>query len=183
MDLSNQFLIAMPALGDPNFERTVTYIYSHDADGALGLVINRPLDIQFGELLDHLDITATTPAALETPVVFGGPVELERGFVLHEPGQPWDALIEVENGLAVSASRTVIEAIATGNGPPRAMVALGYAGWGAGQLESEVLDNAWLSGPASLDIVFDVPFEQRWEQAARLMGVDVERLSSQTGHS
>lgn len=183
MDLTNQFLIAMPALGDPNFERTVTYIYSHDEDGALGLVINRPLDIRFSELLDHLDIASTTPAAFDTPVVFGGPVEVERGFVLHEPGEHWDALIEVEGGLAVSASRTMIEAIASGVGPARVMVALGYAGWGAGQLETEVLDNAWLSGPASLDIVFDVPFEQRWERAARLMGVDVERLSSQAGHS
>ena len=183
MDLTNQFLIAMPTLADPNFAKTVTYVYAHDEGGAFGIVINRPVDIRFSELLDHMEITSTSPAAFDTPVVLGGPVEMQRGFVLHERTEEWDCPEETETDLIITASREIITAIAEGRGPERALVALGYAGWAPGQLEDEVLDNAWLSGPCDASVIFDLPFDQRWERAAELMGIDVDRLSAIAGHS
>jgi putative transcriptional regulator len=183
MDLTNQFLIAMPAMADPNFAQTVTYIYAHDPAGAIGLIINRPVDIRFSDLLDHLSITAAHPQASDTPVVQGGPVELERGFVLHQPAGNWAATVTINDNLSISISQDILQAIADGKGPEKALVALGYAGWGPGQLEAEVLDNAWLSCPPDAGIVFDVPYEKRWARAAESIGVDLARLSSEAGHA
>ncbi len=185
MDFTNQFLIAMPSLEDPNFSRTVTYICAHSEEGAMGIVVNRPLDLDLANLFEHLDLEATPDAAVQAPVVMGGPVETQRGFVLFEPegGEDWDALaIEGEN-LAVATSRDILVDMARGQGPKRFLVALGYAGWGAGQLEHEVLENAWLNGPADTDVIFECAFEQRWQRAAELLGVDVHRLSGLAGHS
>ncbi len=183
MNLTNQFLIAMPALADPNFVRTVTYVCVHNREGAMGIVINRPLDLTLGEVLGHMDIDSENAEVHETPVVQGGPVQPERGFVLHQPAGAWDTVLHVEGGLSVATSRDILTAIAEGNGPTDALVALGYAGWGAGQLEREVTENAWLSGPADSSIIFNAPYHDRWESAARLLGVDIDRLSGEAGHA
>ncbi|NKC15372.1 MAG: YqgE/AlgH family protein [Gammaproteobacteria bacterium] len=183
MNFTNQFLVAMPNLADPNFAKTVTYILAHSEDGAMGLVINRPLEVNFGDLLEHMNIDTARHEIKAKPIMQGGPVEPQRGFVVHEPGGNWDAVMQVEDGLAVAWSKDILVALSEGSGPQRTLVTLGYAGWGAGQLENEVLDNSWLNGPADANIIFDCPYEQRWENAARLMGVDIERLSGTAGHS
>ncbi len=181
--LSNHFLIAMPSLEDPNFQRTVTFLCEHNADGALGIVINRPTDIRLGELLDHLETPAQDNATAAHPVYMGGPVQRERGFVLHPPDDRWDSSLRVSDRVAVTTSRDILAAIAKGNGPEQFLVALGYAGWGAGQLEQEMADNAWLSGPADADVIFRRSNEERWRAAAALLGVDITLLSSDTGHA
>jgi putative transcriptional regulator len=181
-NLTNHFLIAMPSLMDPNFHQTVTYICAHNEDGAMGLVINRPMDLRLADILDQLDIEATADTVGDEPVFEGGPVQRERGFVIHQPAGEWDAVLRVSEEVAVATSRDILAAMARGEGPPRSLVALGYAGWGAGQLEQEMADNAWLSGPADLHILFDLPAEQRWEAAASLLGVDLHLLSTEAGH-
>lgn len=180
--LTNHFLIAMPGLADPNFFHTVTYICEHDADGAMGIVINRPLELRLGNILSHMDIQAT-PEMVELPVFQGGPVQTERGFVLHEPLGAWDATLQVSDQIGVTASQDVLVSIAAGHGPKRVLIALGYAGWGAGQLEREMAENAWLSGPATPEVLFDTPVEQRWAAAAALLGVDLNLLSGDAGHA
>jgi putative transcriptional regulator len=182
-DLTNHFLIAMPSLADPNFSRTVTYLCEHNADGALGIVINRPTDIRLGELLDHLDLRGASPEIAEQPVYLGGPVQRERGFVLHRPGRVWDSSLQIDDGIVLTTSEDILAAIAKSEGPSHYLVALGYAGWGAGQLEQEMAENTWLSGPASAEIMFDRPSEQRWRAAAALLGVDLVLLSSDAGHA
>lgn len=182
--LSGQFLIAMPSLRDPNFAHSVTYICEHNKDGALGLVINRPTSVTLGELLEHMgQQVVAVPEARSTPVHFGGPVQTDRGFVLHSPCGVWEASLPVTTDIALSTSRDVLLAMARGEGPLRAIIALGYAGWGAGQLEQEMADNAWLSGPAEISIVFDVPMDMRWEAAAASLGVELTMLSGDVGHA
>jgi len=151
----------------------------------MGIVINRPLELGITEVFDHLSIEYDQHTQFDANVMMGGPVETQCGFVIHDPlpEQRWEAVIQVSGGLSIATSRDILVAMAAGHGPKRALVALGYAGWGAGQLESEVLDNAWLSGPASTAVVFDCPHAQRWRKAAELMGVDVDRLSTMAGHS
>ena len=183
MDLSNQFLIAMPSLDDPNFSRTVTLVCAHSEEGAMGLVLNRPTDLTLGEVLGQMDLHCDDPALNGRRVLQGGPVQCERGFVLHRPVGDWEAEMRVAEDLGVTASRDILAAMAAGQGPRESLVLLGYAGWGAGQLEREVAENAWLSGPVDQSVIFDTPYEQRWECAARLLGVDVERLSGQAGHA
>ncbi|MEE8286191.1 MAG: YqgE/AlgH family protein [Gammaproteobacteria bacterium] len=183
MDLTNQFLIAMPALQDPDFHRTVTYLCAHNNEGAMGIVINRPLDLNLGEVLDHMSIEVDNIQVNDMMVLQGGPVQRDRGFVIHEPAGEWDAVLTVGDDIGVATSRDILTAVAHGDGPKRAVVALGYAGWGAGQLEHEVLQNAWLSGPADSSIIFDLPYEERYESAARLLGVDLDRLSGEAGHA
>jgi putative transcriptional regulator len=180
--LSNHFLIAMPGLDDPNFSRTVTLICEHNEDGALGIVVNRPSELKLGDLLAHIEIRANAAIAA-APVYIGGPVQRERGFVLHPPGGHWDSSLQVGSGLCVTTSRDVLEALASGEGPDRCLVALGYAGWGAGQLEREMVENAWLSGPADPAVIFDQDSDARWRAAAALLGVDMSLLSSQAGHA
>jgi len=181
--LSNHFLIAMPALDDPNFHHTTTYICEHDEDGALGVVINRPLDMQLGEILQHMEIEACDEAISTRQVYMGGPVQNDRGFVLHEPAGDWEATLMVTDTIGITSSRDILQAIAEGKGPDNTIITLGYAGWGAGQLEQELADNTWLSGPASSKIVFETPSEQRWQAAAALLGIDLNLLSSDTGHA
>lgn len=181
--LANQFLIAMPGLADPNFHHTVTYICAHNEDGAMGIVINRPMDLALGEILAQMNLTARSPDVEQMIVHLGGPVQTDRGFVLHRPDTSWHSSINVSDEIGVTTSRDILEAIAEGRGPEHAFIALGYAGWAAGQLEQEIKENAWLSGPAGSDVIFRTPLEQRWEQAARLLGVDVKRLSPDVGHA
>jgi putative transcriptional regulator len=181
--LANHFLIAMPALLDPNFARTVTYLCEHDEHGAMGLVINRPLELTLQDLLTQIDIEATDVGAAPIPVFQGGPVQTERGFVLHQPIGNWDATLQVTDDVGVTMSRDILEAIAQGDAPQRFLVTLGYAGWGAGQLEREMAENAWLSGPADAGVIFDEPVEQRWALSAAHLGIDLSLLSSDIGHA
>ena len=181
--MANHFLIAMPSLADPNFHQTVTYVCEHNQDGALGIVINRPTDLKLGELLDHLGFEAGNGETEQRTVYLGGPVQRERGFVLHEPSGEWDSSMRVSDEITVTTSKDILQAIAEGNGPTRYLVALGYAGWGAGQLEDEMTENAWLSGPADADILFAKDSEQRWRAAAALLGVDLSLLSQDAGHA
>ena len=180
---TNQFLIAMPALADPNFHHSVTLICEHNAEGALGIVINQPTDIRVGELLDHLEIETERTELAALPVYGGGPVEMERGFVLHQPVGEWEGSLKVTEDLALTTSRDILEALAQGRGPERVLLALGYAGWGAGQLEQEMADNAWLTSPANPDIIFETPPDQRWRAAAEQLGIDLSLLSDGAGHA
>ncbi len=181
--LSNHFLIAMPTLEDPNFHHTTTFICEHDDDGALGVVINRPLEIQLGEILLHMDIRTDDIELASRAVYMGGPVQSDRGFVLHEPIGDWEATLKVTDSIGITSSRDILAAIAAGEGPDNSIITLGYAGWGAGQLEQELAQNTWLSGPADRKIVFDMPPEQRWLAAAALIGVDLHLISNETGHA
>jgi putative transcriptional regulator len=180
--LKNQFLIAMPSLVAPPFNQTVTYIWEHDSNGAAGIVLNRPLEVTLGDVLEQLSLEAVDARTTRRPVFFGGPVEPQRGFVIHEPPGAWETTLPVDASLGITVSQDVLAAIAAGRGPKKSLVALGYAGWGAGQLETELAHNAWLSTPADSDIIFNVPPEQRWERAARLLGVDVRLLTGDAGH-
>jgi putative transcriptional regulator len=181
--LTNHFLIAMPGLRDPNFSRTVTYICEHSDQGAMGIVINRPMDIRLGEVLSQLDIDSDDPRVLGATVYLGGPVQPERGFVLHSAGEPFESTLTITPDISVTTSRDVLEAIAAGRGPQHSLIALGYAGWAAGQLEDEISANSWLSGPADDHILFRMPNEARWLAAAQLLGVDLNLLSGEAGHA
>jgi putative transcriptional regulator len=181
--LSGHLLIAMPAMTDPNFVRTVTYICEHNEDGALGIVINRPLEIDLGEIFQQLALEAADPDLVRQPVMRGGPVQVERGFILHEPSKAWDSTVEVSDTVHLTTSQDILVAMARGSGPRRALMALGYAGWGAGQLEAELVANAWLSVPASPAIIFDTPFKSRWTAAAALLGINMATISPEAGHA
>lgn len=181
--LSNHFLIAMPALSDPNFHHTTTLICEHNEEGALGLVINRPTELSLGDILEHMEIGIMREGISSQPVFMGGPVQNDRGFVLHEPVGDWEATLRISERTGITSSRDILEAIARGEGPEKSFITLGYAGWGAGQLEEELAANAWLSGPADTAIVFETPYDQRWEAAAALIGVDLRLISGETGHA
>ena len=181
--LTNQFLIAMPGMADPNFAQSVTLVCEHNAQGALGIVINRPLPMAFADVFAQLDLECSQSKVAATPVLQGGPVQPERGFVLHSAGTLWDSTLPVSDWLHLTTSRDVLEALARGEGPAEAFIALGYAGWEAGQLESEVAQNAWLTVPADHGVLFGTALEERWEAATRLLGVNLLHLSSDAGHA
>lgn len=182
--LRNHFLIAMPGLKDPNFARTVTYICEHTEQGAMGIVINRPMeDIRLGMVLSQLDIVAGSPAINDSLVFLGGPVQPDRGFVLHSNAERYDSTLTISPEINVTTSRDILEAIAEGRGPHQHLIALGYAGWDKGQLEEEMSANAWLSGPADEAIIFKTPIDARWQAAAGLLGVDLNLLSGEAGHA
>jgi len=181
--LANQFLIAMPQLGDPNFHRTVTLICEHTPEGAMGIVINRQTDLSLGEVFAQMEIEGRHSRHRDHPIHIGGPVQGNRGFVLHEPIGDWDSTLALTDTLGVSTSRDILVAIGRNDGPERCLVAMGYAGWGAGQLEREIEDNAWLSAPSDRGILFDLPTEARWSAAVRLLGVDLGSLSGEAGHA
>jgi len=181
--LQDHFLIAMPAMADPNFNETVTYICKHDAEGAFGLVITRPSELSLGEMLGQLAIELRDRRLAERPVMHGGPVEPERGFVLHRSEQPFEATLAVSSEIKLTSSPDVLAAIGSGRGPDPALVALGYAGWGRGQLEAELGSNTWLTVPANPSIIFETPVEQRWTAALGLPGVDIRRITHYAGHA
>jgi putative transcriptional regulator len=183
VSLTNHFLIAMPNLGDPNFSRTVTLICEHSGEGAMGLIINRPTDLRLNDILGQMNIDGSASEHLDLPIHLGGPVQNNRGFVLHEPLGQWESTLPVTDTLGVSTSRDILVALAENRGPNRCLVALGYAGWAAGQLEREISENAWLSGPADRSILFEIPVEARWTAAANLLGVDLTTLSGEAGHA
>ncbi|MDO9422621.1 MAG: YqgE/AlgH family protein [Methylobacter sp.] len=180
--LTNQFIIAMPNLADPNFFHTVAYLCQHNEDGALGIVINRSTNMKLGEIFKQMDIDVTSPAAAEMPIFAGGPVQQERGFVVHTSGGDWHATMAVSEAISLTTSRDVLEAIAAGVGPEQYLIALGYAGWGAGQLEKEIMDNAWLNTPCGKQVIFDTPVNLRWSAAADQIGIDINQLTAPAGH-
>jgi len=180
---TNQLLIAMPGMLDPNFSTTVTLICEHNDEGALGIVINRPTTLKLGGLFEQLSVSDTDPQAADDPVLAGGPVGPERGFVLHGPEQSYDNTLAVSENIRLTLSRDILDAMATGEGPQHSLVALGYAGWEAGQLENEMLANSWLNVPATPELVFETPFAERWDLAARTLGVDIACMSSDAGHA
>lgn len=180
--LVNHFLVAMPSLQDPNFQQSVVYICEHNAGSALGLVINRPSTVVLGDIFKQLSISVHDPLLAQRPVFQGGPVQTDRGFVIHAPAGAWDSTLKLGE-LGVTTSRDVLAALALGRGPGQTLVALGYAGWGAGQLETELAANSWLSTPANQRIIFETPVAERWQAAARLIGVDIALLSGDSGHA
>ena len=182
--LSRHLLIAMPTLEDPNFARGVTLICQHGEEGAMGLTINRPSDLRLGDVMRQIGVDVVPPEVAARKVLIGGPVQMERGFVLHEAAGTWDSSLALGDDLVVTTSKDVLQAIAEGRGPGRYLVMLGYAGWIAGQLEQELRDNAWLTvAPRDHDIFFETPLEQRWDAAARLLGIDISRMTGAAGHA
>ena len=192
MNLTNHFLIAMPGLEDAAFSRSVVYVCEHTERGALGLVINKPSDINLQVLFDKVDLPLGRVDLRQAPVFQGGPVQVDRGFVLHEPifaqsEKPAESVYAstmcIPGGLEMTTSTDVLEALSTGAGPRKVLVSLGYSAWGEGQLESELGDNSWLTVDADSAVIFDTPVEQRYERALGLLGLQVWMLSPQAGHA
>lgn len=181
--LHNQLLIAMPGMADPNFNSTVTLVCEHNAEGALGIVINRPMNLSLGGLFEQLDLDAGRSSFADHPVLSGGPVAQERGFVLHRPGPRYESSLAVSADVQLTLSRDIIDDMASGNGPDKVLLALGYAGWEPGQLEDEILGNTWLTVPATPEIIFDVPYAERWSIAAKTIGIDISQISPHAGHA
>ena len=180
--LANRFLVAMPGMGDPNFESTVTYVCSHGQEGAMGIVVNRPVEgLLLEEVFTQLDIAASNQEAGSWAICQGGPVQTERGFVLHQPMSSWDHSTQISEEMEITTSCDILRAIASGSGPQHALVALGYAGWGGGQLEQELAENVWLDIPFNSRLLFDVPFEKRWKFAVESIGIQVGNLSLRAG--
>jgi putative transcriptional regulator len=180
--LRNHFLIAMPGMEDANFSHSITYLCEHNAEGAMGIVVNRPLEISFDDIFEHLEIPDFAHNHAQR-VLSGGPVQTDRGFVLHRraSGQRWQSTLDLTEQIALTTSRDILDAIAHDDGPQDALVALGYAGWGPGQLEREIVENAWLTLPADPDILFEVPLERRAQAAAARLGINLDLLSSARG--
>jgi putative transcriptional regulator len=187
--LANQFLVAMPGMVDPNFAGSVIYLFEHTERGAMGLVVNRPTELDLGTLFDKIELKLEIAPLLEQPVYFGGPVQVERGFVLHEPipSPSYSSSLIIPGGLTMTTSKDVLEALAIGNGPRKFLMTLGYAGWSAGQLEEEITLNGWMNVPLSrqqmADIIFDTPSSQRYEKAMSHLGFDPSHLSGEAGHA
>lgn len=178
--LRGYFLIATPYLGDPRFQGGVIYLCEHSEDGALGLMVNRPLEVSLGDILSQLDMDSED---ITDPVFSGGPVQMERGFVLHDPSVGWQNTAAVEDGVQLTTSRDILTAIAAGAGPDHYLVMLGYSGWGEGQLESELASNAWLTCPATPDLLFETPWALRYGAVLKRIGVDLNQLSESVGHA
>ena len=178
----NQFLIAMPNLGDPNFSHTVTYLCQHNEEGALGIVVNRPAEMKLGEVFKQMQIKPTDTSTNDITVYAGGPMQPERGFVIHTPSTAWDSSLVVSETIALTTSRDILEAMACGEGPEKVLVALGYAGWGEGQMEREIMQNSWLNTPCEDSILFDIPAGKRWNAAADQIGIDINQLTAPAGH-
>ena len=183
-ELQNHFLVAMPSLLDVNFSQAVIYLCAYNEEGAMGIIINRPiLDINLGEVLGQMRIDTKLDDIRSSPVLLGGPVQPERGFIIHRPNTEWQSTLMAGDDIGVTSSQDILEAMAVGEGPDDAVVILGYTGWGPDQLEKEISDNFWLTAPADHDILFNVPFEERWRAAASTVGVDLTNLSSDVGHA
>jgi putative transcriptional regulator len=187
INLTNQFLIAMPGMGDGTFAGTVVYLCEHSEKGALGLVINKPIDIKLKNLFEKVELSLDREDLADEPVYFGGPVQTERGFVLHErlgdEGGHYNSTLQIQGGLEMTTSKDVLEALSHGAGPKKVLVTLGYSGWGAGQLEEEMSRNGWINVHAQPDIIFDTPVEQRYDKALSLLGIDARMLSPEAGHA
>jgi putative transcriptional regulator len=183
VDLTHHFLIAMPSMADPNFSKTLTYICEHNDQGALGLVVNRPIDMTLKALFDRLSMQMRDQKSADAPIYFGGPVQTDRGFVLHAPTGDWQSTLRVRDIIGLTTSKDILEAVGRGEGPDKLLVTLGYAGWSAGQLEHELSQNAWLTVEARDGIIFDMPAGERLPAAMDLLGLDYARLQDSAGHA
>ena len=183
--LENQFLIAMPQMLDSYFANTVTYLWKHNEEGALGIVINKPLQACVADIFDELDIVCSVEEGLfqDQHVLAGGPVERDKGFILHDAGQTWESSIAVTPEITICTSKTILQDIAKGDGPDNYLVALGCAGWEAGQLEREITENAWLTAPANQELIFSSDYASKAAAAAALLGIDLQQISPEAGHS
>lgn len=182
-NFTDHFLIAMPGMVDPNFAGTLTYICDHNPDGALGVVINRPIELDLGTLFEQIGIPLDDLELGKQPVYFGGPVQVERGFVLHRPIGAWNSTLNVHDRVGLTTSKDILEATGRHEGPGEMLVTLGYAGWSAGQLETEIKQNAWLTVEADPAVIFDLPPEQRFAAAMQILGIDLAMLSDEAGHA
>jgi putative transcriptional regulator len=183
VNLTHHFLIAMPGMADPNFAHTLTFVCEHNPDGALGMVVNRPIDMTLLALFEQIDVPLADRGLRDTPVLFGGPVQVDRGFVLHRPLGNWQSTLAVSDDLGMTTSKDILEAVARGEGPDHMIVSLGYAGWSAGQLEQELAANAWLTVEADPEVLFGTRVEDRLPAAMRLLGIDFSQLSDGAGHA
>ncbi len=184
INLKNTLLVAMPNVSDPNFSHSVTYVCEHSDEGAMGITINHALpQVSLGDILDHMKIACSNPDIRNRPVFMGGPVAMERGFILHTPHGGWESTLEITPEIGLTTSKDILQALADGAGPARAVIALGYSGWSAGQLDTELSENTWLTVDATPELLFDHPIEDRWLAAARSLGVDMNLLSTEAGHA
>jgi putative transcriptional regulator len=183
VNLTQHFLIAMPAMADPHFAKSLTFICEHNDQGALGVVVNRPINMTLHALLKQIEITPQTDAAKSIPVHYGGPVQTDRGFVLHAPAGSWQSTLAVGNDIGLTTSKDILQAVAQGEGPPQILVTLGYAGWAPGQLEHELAQNAWLTVAADPRILFETPAAQRYDAGLKLLGINRAMLSDDAGHA
>lgn len=183
VNLTHHFLIAMPNMADPYFTKSLTYICEHNEQGALGLVLTRAVDLTLSNLLEQIEIPIASPEIGAIQVHFGGPVQTDRGFVLHSPAGTWQSTLRVNDEIALTTSKDILEAVARGEGPDKFFITLGYAGWAPGQLEHEMSLNAWLSVPAEPSLIFDLPLDARFDAAMHLLGIDAVNLSDDAGHA
>jgi len=183
VNLTNHFLIAMPNMVDPYFAKSLTFICEHNEQGALGVVVNRPIDMTLGTLFERLSLPLTAGRLGKEPIYFGGPVQTDRGFVLHQPIGQWQSTLSVRDRVGLTTSKDVLEALGQGGGPSKILVTLGYSGWAAGQLENELKQNAWLTVEAKDAVIFDTPAEERLPAAMQLLGIDFAKLSEEAGHA
>jgi putative transcriptional regulator len=183
INLTGQFLIAMPALSDPFFARTLVFVCEHNENGALGIIVNRPLDLSLADLYERLDLKLEQDGFAKLPVYFGGPVQTDRGFVLHRPAGHWQSSLAVSSTIGLTSSRDILSSIAQLGEPAEVLVSLGYAGWEAGQLENELTENAWLTVDASPDLIFELPPEDRLGAAMQKLGIRFSQLSDVAGHA
>lgn len=182
-NLRNQLLIALPGMSDPIFEHSVTLICQHDEDGAFGVMINRPTDMEMGALLEQLHITTNDQTIADTLALIGGPVQADQGFILHDSDRHWDSTMPITSELALTSSKDILIDIANHRGPDHFLLILGCAGWEAGQLEQEIKENVWLTCPADNSLIFNTPYDECWQAAAASLGVDVNLLGVQAGHA
>lgn len=180
---ANQLLIAMPLLDDPRFNRTVSFVCEHNEEGTIAIIINKPTNYELQFVFDQMKIPVTHENAKHQPVLYGGPLQADRGFVIHPPSGIWRSSLQVSEQISVTTSHDILEALATGEGPSEFLVALGYAGWSPLQLEQEVANNLWLNCPLSLDVLFRTPAHLRWTMAAKSMGVDIHQMGDHSGHA
>lgn len=182
-NFTDHFLIAMPQMLDPNFAGTLTYICDHGEQGALGVVVNRPIELNLESLFSQIGLDLIDEHLKQEPVYYGGPVQVERGFVLHRPVGTWGSTLSVNDRVGLTTSKDILEATARKEGPAEILVTLGYAGWGPGQLEDEIKQNAWLTVPADPQVIFCYPAEARLSAAMHLLGIDLSMLSEEAGHA
>lgn len=180
---TNQLLIAMPSLNDDFFYKGVVYVCQHSEEGAIGIMINQPTDFKLKTIFEQLEIKITIPDMANDPVLFGGPVQQDKGFVIHRPSEDMDASLLVSENVSISTSKESLSTIARGNGPADVLVALGYAAWGANQLDQEIQENTWLNCPATQDLLYNTAFEDRWVKAIESIGFDLDQLVSDSGHA
>lgn len=181
--LRGHFLVAMPGMSDPRFARSLIYLCEHSDQGAMGIVVNKPTDMSLASLFERVELANPDAELAGQPVLFGGPVQLDRAFILHKPAKPWQATMKISDEIALTSSKDILESIGSDAAPKSMLVALGYAGWVPGQLDSEILQNAWLSVPADDEILFELPYEERLPAALAKLGIGFDRLSDVAGHA